>query len=164
MELHRGGNRLVKGFDEAVDLEEDFVFPLLNISGVGNGRLFSARMNMIILQSKVGQDIHPIKSGAPKTWIYLQKHVTRLDGHKNTVYQNQLRFSVFGIGDYTFTDWKIAISRFYKRVKFYVIGPMDGRPVVFGDTVYFLNMNSREDAELTVELSIPRLSKIFSSQ
>ena len=41
MELHRGGNRLVKGFDEAVDLEEDFVFPLLNISGVGNGRACS---------------------------------------------------------------------------------------------------------------------------
>ncbi len=109
MELHRGGNRLVKGFDETVDLEEDFVFSLLKIFDVGKGCLFSARMNMIILQSKVGQDTHPIKSDAPKTWVYLQKHSTRLDGRKNTVYQNQSGFSVFDIGDYTFTDWRITI-------------------------------------------------------
>ena len=161
MELHRDGHRLVNGFDEAVDLEEDFVFPLLKSSDVGNGRLFSARMNMIVPQSKVGQDTRPIKSCAPKTWAYLQKHATRLDGRKSTVYQGQPRFSVFGIGDYTFTDWKIAISGFYKRIKFCVVGPMDGKPVVFDDTVYFLNMNSREEAEFIAELFNSEMAKTF---
>ncbi len=58
------------------------------------------------------------------------------------------RFSVFGVGDYTFAPYKVAISGFYKRLQFAVVGGHQGKPVVFDDTVNFLACQSKREAEL----------------
>jgi len=55
-------------------------------------------------------------------------------------------------GKYTFASWKVAISGFYKRLHFQVIGPLDGKPVVLDDTNYFLPCESEEHACLIAEM------------
>ena len=62
------------------------------------------------------------------------------------------KFSVFGVGPYSFAPWKVAISGFYKRFDFRVVSPVDERPVVLDDTSYFLPCKSQEDAETLVAL------------
>jgi len=42
------------------------------------------------------------------------------------IYCGKPRFFIFGVGDYTFTPWKVAVSSFYKIPHFIKVGPMDG--------------------------------------
>ena len=62
------------------------------------------------------------------------------------------RFSVFGIGEYSFAQWKVAISGFYKSLDFRVVAPCEGRPVVLDDTCYFLPFRSEKEAVTVAEL------------
>ena len=74
-----------------------------------------------------------------------------LDGRASSIYRNRPRYCIFGVGDYSFSSWQVAISGFYKSLRFVSVGPIDDRPVVFDDTVYFLPCSSREEAHLVAD-------------
>jgi hypothetical protein len=93
---------------------------------------------VLVPQQRVGQETDSIASRAAKTWRYLQRHAARLDRRASRIYRQQPRFSIFGVGDYTFAPWKVAVSGFYKTPQFVAVGPLGGRPVVCDDTCYFL--------------------------
>ena len=93
-----------------------------------------------------------IKREAPRTWDYLQSHADRLDARASSIYRNRPRFSVFGVGPYSFAPWKVAISGFYKRLDFRCVGPVEDKPVVLDDTCYFLPCRTEHDARLLAEL------------
>ena len=107
---------------------------------------------MIVTQKKIGEDTSIIKEEAPLTWKYLIKHPEKLDKRKSSIYKGKPRFSVFGVGDYTFKPWKIAISGFYKSLEFHLIPPFHEKPVVFDDTCYFLSTNEEKEAILLLNL------------
>ncbi len=64
---------------------------------------------------------------------------------------------MFGVGDYAFAPWKVAISGFYKDLQFTVVGPHAGKPVVLDDTCYFVPCRSEEEARYVASLlnSVP---------
>ncbi|CAG0903850.1 unnamed protein product [Cyprideis torosa] len=125
--------------------------PWVTSADIGNGRVKETRLKAIVTQKKVGQPTDYIREEAPLTWAYLEKHGEALDSRGSSIYRNKARFSVFGVGDYTFTDWKVAISGFYKKLNFQVVAPIDGRPVVFDDTVYCLSAKSEAEARFLAE-------------
>ena len=133
------------GLDEIVDIEDTIVLPFLKSSDIGNGRVH-CRGVMIVTQKLVGEDTSNIRVRAPRTWVYLQRHAGLLDKRGSVIYKNKPAFSIFGVGPYTFAPWKVAISGFYKKLKFVKIGPLNGRPVVFDDTIYFLPCWSEGEA------------------
>jgi hypothetical protein len=45
---------------------------------------------------------------------------------------------MFGVGPYSFSPCKVAISGMYKKAIFRAIGHIDGRPVMLDDTCYFV--------------------------
>lgn len=55
---------------------------------------------------------------------------------------------MFGIGDYSFAPYKVAISGLHKEPKFRAIGPVLGRPVMLDDTCYFVPAGSATEASL----------------
>ena len=61
-----------------------------------------------------------------------------LDGRGSSIYRSCPPFSIFGIGEYSFAPWKVAISGFYKRLSFVAVAPLDGKPAMLDDTCYFL--------------------------
>ena len=63
-----------------------------------------------------------------------------------------LNFSIFGIGDYSFKPYKIAISGLYKSFHFCLVKPQDGKPVMLDDTCYFIGFNTFEQAEFVWRL------------
>ena len=152
MELRKVDLCLKNGYGERVDIEDLCVFPLLKSSDLGNSRVTDTRMKVIITQKKVSQQTDYIITQAPKTWKYLSDHADTLNGRKSSIYKNKPKFSIFGVGDYSFTNWKVAISGFYKRLNFQVVGPIDGKPVIFDDTVYFLNAKTEEEANFLADL------------
>jgi hypothetical protein len=163
MEFHRSGDTLVNGYGELVDIESDYVFPLLKSSDLGNGRTY-LRKSVLVTQSHTGDDTLEIKRKAPKTWNYLVTHGEDLDNRKSSIYTNRPRFSVFGIGPYSFSPWKIAISGLYKKLSFVVVPPYEGRPVMVDDTCYSIACQSEEEASLLVELlTSPMANKFLQS-
>jgi hypothetical protein len=133
------------GLGETVALEDVILFPMLKSSDIGNGRIHCRRV-MVVTQHRVGEDTGYIRTKAPETWNYLKRHAALLHKRGSVIYKNKPAFSVFGVGPYTFAPWKIAISGFYKKLYFARVGPVNGRPVVFDDTIYFLPCWSEEEA------------------
>jgi hypothetical protein len=85
---------------------------------------------------------------APKVWEYLTRHARLLDARSSSVYRHRPPFSIFGVGTYSFSEWKVAISGFYKRLDFRIIGPYEQKAVVLDDTCYFVPCHSQQEAEL----------------
>ncbi|MBN2898324.1 MAG: N-6 DNA methylase [Clostridia bacterium] len=163
MELEEVGGNYINGYGEKVDIEETYIYPLLKSSDLGNGRVNSYRKVAIVTQKNVGEDTSEIERIAPKTWEYLIRHEEYLDKRKSTIYKGKPRFSIFGIGQYSFSDWKIAISGLYKNLKFNIIPPMNGKPVVFDDTVNLIPMSNKEEAEFIYKLLVALPSTEFLS-
>lgn len=160
MEFTRDGGNLTNGLGESVDIEEDYVFPLLKSSDLGNGRT-SIRKAVLVTQRHTGDDTSEIRQRAPKTWRYLTRHAEALDDRKSSIYGNRPRFSVFGIGPYSFAPWKIAISGLYKSISFVVVPPSEDRPVMVDDTCYFIPCQSQGEAELLSEMLASPAAKEF---
>jgi len=145
MELTQDGNKLINGLGEEVDIEPDLLFPLMKGSDVGSKKEWRSKY-VLVTQSFVGEDTSYIKDKYPKTWCYLIQHSDKLDARGSVIYKKNPRFSIFGVGDYTFRPWKIAICGLYKSLTFRLIGPIEGKPAVFDDTVYFISFDSQEEA------------------
>jgi hypothetical protein len=152
MELTRNPGGLMNGHGEIVAVEPYYLYPMLKGSSVANGHKKRASKYMLVTQTQTAESTHLIRTAAPKTWTYLTTHADELDGRGSSIYRKRPRFCVFGIGEYTFSPWKVAICGLYKRLEFSVIGPRDGKPVVVDDTVYFLSCQSREEADLLAGL------------
>ena len=147
MELHRADDFLTNGFGDRVSIEPERVFPLLKSSDIAAGRTCPRRV-VLVTQSAIGDDTSQIERTAPKTWRYLLKHAANLDNRKSSIYRGRPRFSIFGIGPYSFAPWKVAISGLYKKLQFTVVGPFEGKPVMLDDTCYFIGCGTKSEALL----------------
>lgn len=142
-------------------LEGTHLYPMLKSSDIATiSRPVPSRW-MLVTQQKVGEETRTIQLTAPSTWRYLQKYSVLLDKRKSSIYRNQPRFAIFGVGDYSFSPWKVAISGLYKQLHFAVIAPFMGKPVVLDDTCYFLACQCREEAELIAELLNSEVARQF---
>ncbi|OHA40965.1 MAG: hypothetical protein A3H68_02845 [Candidatus Taylorbacteria bacterium RIFCSPLOWO2_02_FULL_46_40] len=146
MELHRvGENRYQNGLGEEIELEEEYIYPLVKSSDLFNEREPSRWV--IVTQKKVGDDTSAIEKIAPKTWAYLKSHQDDLAKRTSGIYKNRPPFSIFGIGNYSFSPWKVAISGLYKEPRFRMLGTYLGKPIVADDTVNFVSFGSAADAK-----------------
>lgn len=156
------GNTFVNGLNETVELESNYLYPLAKSSDLANGN--KPRKWVIVTQNKVGQDTSDIKNRAPKTWKYLIKHKQLFDNRKSSIYKNKPPFSIFGVGDYTFKPYKVAISGLYKQLKFKMLKKYEGKPIMLDDTSYFLSFETERDAERIYNiLNLPKANIFYNS-
>ena len=151
MEFTRTERGLENGLGELVELEPDYLYPLLKGSDIGSAKAWRGKY-VLATQRRVGEATAGIREAAPLTWAYLERHGAQLDARGSTIYAKNPRFSIFGIGDYAFQPWKIAICGLYKRLRFRLVGPIDGRQVMFDDTVYYLSFDTEEEAVATLAM------------
>lgn len=152
MELTPSDRKYLNGLGELVDLEDNYVYPLLKSSDIGNGEIRYGRKYMLVTQKFIGDDTSLIKENAPTTASYLEAHSEMLSKRGSSIYRHQPPFSIFGVGDYSFSRWKIAISGFYKKLSFKLIEPYKKKPVVLDDTTYFLPCRSEAEARFITHL------------
>lgn len=146
MELTRQGEHYVNGLGEIVDVEDTYLYPLLKGSSIGSDRGFLGKY-VFVTQTRTGEDTAEIERVAPKTWAYFERHAGVLDARGSSIYTRGPRFSIFGIGDYAFRPWRVAICGLYKRLGFRLVGPMGNKPIMFDDTVYFVSFDAQAEAE-----------------
>ena len=138
-------------------LEDDYMYPLLKCSDVYQGRHEPTRC-VVVPQTKLGEDTTPLQAAAPNLWTYLERHSEVLDNRRSSIYLNQPRFSVFGIGSYTFAPYKIAISGLHKAARFAFLGPHHGKPVLVDDASYIVGFSDVQDAAMCYALLTSRLA------
>jgi len=134
------------GFDETVDIEDALVFPLLKSSDLKKPIIETTRKFVLVPQNFIGQETEYLQKDFPKTAAYLNKHRELFERRKFSIYRGKPPFSIFGIGDYSFKPYKIAISGLYKQTLFSLIPPHNGKPVMLDDTCYLLGFDSPEEA------------------
>lgn len=163
MEFQKVGEGYVNGLGESVEIESTYLYPLLKGSDVANNRIDKTNRYVLVTQKIVGEPTSPIKKLAPKTWAYLENHAKYLDERKSRIYQDNPRFSIFGVGSYTFTPYKIAICGLYKKLDFRLVPQIEGKPAVFDDTVYFLSFNTEQEANKIFNVLSSSLARDFYS-
>ncbi len=146
MELDKVNGHYVNGLNEEIKLEDGLVYGILKSSDLKNTVISQTRKFTIVTQKKVGQETKYIKSEYPKIYKYLTSHQSSFDARKSSIYNNKPLFSIFGIGDYSFKPFKVAISGLYKTFHFTLILPQDNKPVMLDDTCYLIGFDKIEFA------------------
>ena len=152
MELRDVNGEYQNGLGETVSLESDYLYPMLKSSDIANSPEPSPSRLMIVPQSFIGEDTAQVRERAPKTWEYLESHADYLERRASSIYRNRPPFSVFGVGEYSFASWKVAISGFYKALRFRVVGRSGEKPIVLDDTCYFIACETREEAACIADM------------
>ena len=146
MELDKLNGHYVNGLGEEAILEDGLVYGLLKSSDLKNTVIKQTRKFTIVTQKKIGQETNYIKSDYPFTYQYLTHHLTNFEARKSSIYNNKPSFSIFGIGDYSFKPYKVAISGLYKTFHFTLVLPQDNKPVMLDDTCYLIGFDKIEYA------------------
>jgi len=149
MELVHNGNKFVNGNKEVIDIENDYVFPLIKSSMFKQAIINNSDKYVIVTQTKIKGDTQPIKNIAPKTWQYLYRHLDDFEKRKSTIYKNSPLFSMFGIGDYTFSKYKVGISGFYKN-PFFALLNGSSKSIMTDDTSYFIPFDNYDTAYIAM--------------
>ncbi|MFQ5423245.1 MAG: SAM-dependent DNA methyltransferase [Phycisphaerae bacterium] len=158
-ELSRQQGALINGLGEHVSIETDVVFPLLKSSDIVHGR--EPRRFLLIPQRSMEESPLDLERRAPLARRYLVSHSDILNKRGSSIYTKRPPFSIFGIGPYSLTAWKVAISGLYKELRFSKVGPYDGRPIVFDDTCYLFPCDSEEECDVLYKLVTSSLATEF---
>lgn len=148
MELEKVNGHFINALGEDFILENDLIYGLLKSSDLKVNETNKYRKLTIITQKKIGQDTKYIKIKYPLTYKYLRMHKKYFDKRKSTIYKDKPDFSIFGIGNYSFEKYKIAISGLYKTTHFTLVDTKDSKPIMLDDTCYFIGFESIEMAQI----------------
>ena len=148
MEFERINGHYINGFGEEFNLEKKLVFGLLKSSDLKADKTNTFRKLTIITQKKIGQETKYIKDSLPLTYQYLSSQKAFFDKRKSSIYNDKPDFSIFGIGDYSFAKYKIAISGLYKSTHFTFVSPKDSKTIMLDDTCYFIGFDNIKIAQI----------------
>lgn len=134
-----------------MQIEEDLIYPLLKSSDINNYRGNQIRKFVIVPQRRVGDDTAGLKYSHPLAFSYLSKYENVFSNRKSSIYKGKDKFSIFGIGDYSFKPYKIVVSSLYKSIKFILVSQANGKPIMVDDTCYQLDFDSLEEAKCILD-------------
>jgi len=146
MELDFGNNRYVNGFKRELYLEEEPIYGLVKSSDLNLLVIKKPRKYVIITQKRIGEDTAYLSDQFPNLYQYLKENLDHFEQRRSSIYKDKPPFSIFGIGDYSFKPYKVAISGLYKRSRFSLILPENNKPLMLDDTCYFLGFDDISDA------------------
>ena len=137
---------------QTVNVESEYVYPLLKGSDLGGKSKIKPKRAVIVPQRKIGEDTAQLTYKAPLLWAYLNANRGMFEQRKSSIYDKQPDFAFFGIGEYSFAPFKVAISGFHKTPIFRVVISIEDKAVMLDDTCYFLPCNSYTQALLIASL------------
>ena len=144
MELVMHDDHYMNGHGEIVEIEDAFVYPLVKSSDIKKCYITDAKRRVIVTQKRVREETLCIKQIAPLTWDYLDRNKAAFQRRKSSIYKGAPEYSIFGVGNYSFSNYKVGISGFYKIPFFSMLH--NSKPIMMDDTCYFLSFNSFDDA------------------
>lgn len=152
MELTLKNGMLLNGQMETVHIEDDIVFPLIKSSMFKEPVIHSFTKFVIVTQKKAREETVHLEKEVPKTWEYLNDNIELFENRKSSIYRGAPAFSMFGVGDYSYSKYKVGVSGFYKQPLFSVLYSDDEKPVMTDDTSYFICFDNYDMAYVAMLL------------
>ncbi len=152
MELESCNGHFKNGLNRKLEIEPDLVYGLLKSADLKEREAGSYRKRTIITQRKIGQETSYIKRDYPLTYRYLKSNKHYFDKRKSIIYKGKPEFSIFGVGDYSFMPYKVAISGLYKSTHFTLVRPENDKPIMLDDTCYFIGFADLKQAQIALYL------------
>lgn len=152
MELTMYNGMLQNGRKESVQIEDDIVFPLIKSSMFKAPIIHTFSKYVIVTQRKAREETEHLEQEVPKTWGYLNENKEFFENRKSSIYRGAPPFSMFGVGNYSYSKYKVGVSGFYKKPLFSVLYSNDNKPVMTDDTSYFICFDSYDMAYVAMLL------------
>ena len=148
-------------YGELVDVEDEYLYPFVKSSDLNKSDPTISNRWIIVPQKRLHDDTSLLSVKAPKLWAYFSKHRAAFQKRKSSMYRNKPEFTYFGLGDYTFSNYKLAISGLYKEPRFRELGKHCGKPIIPDDTCYFIPCASMKEASELAEILNGSEAKAF---
>lgn len=152
LELEMEKDKFVNGFNEELSLEDDLIYGLVKSSDIQLPLIACPRKFTILTQKKVGEDTGYLAGNFPKIYGYLSENIRFFSMRKSSIYKGKPLFSIFGIGEYSFKPYKVAISGLYKKASFSLVMPFRNKPMMLDDTCYFIGFDDISEALITLAI------------
>lgn len=152
MELTLRNGMLQNGQKKTVQIEDDIVFPLIKSSMFKTPIIHSFTKYVIVTQKKAREETGHLEQELPKTWDYLNDNIELFESRKSSIYRGAPPFSMFGVGDYSYSKYKVGVSGFYKQPLFSVLYSDNEKPVMTDDTCYFICFDNYDMAYVAMLL------------
>lgn len=140
----RADGRLVNGYGELVDIEEESLYPFWKGADLaierGPSRLFP------LYQETLAGPVRGLETRWPKLAEYLKQHRLAFAARRSRIYQGKGPYALFGVGKYLLAPYKVAVSGLHRRPRFCLLRPLDGRPSLIDDTSYLLPFTTEREA------------------
>jgi hypothetical protein len=127
-----------------------FIYPLLKSSNIKSFKIIKMRKYVLVTQKYINEQTSTIKYIDPDVWNYLENHKSYFHLRRSIIYKISPEYSIFGVGDYSFSKYKVGISVFYKKPIFTLI--LGKYPIMMDDTCYFLSFDNLYYAIITLSL------------
>ncbi|MFC6825309.1 type I restriction endonuclease subunit M [Halopelagius fulvigenes] len=136
---------------ESRNLEPDHVYPYLKSKHVVKYGLFGYDLHLVPQRRAGEENESAVREGTPNTYAYLNDHRERLDDRGSSWFDDGPFYGLFGLGPYTWADYKVVWCRLGFKPHFAVVStvedPMLGeKPVVPGDHCMFVATDDGAEA------------------
>ncbi len=143
LELCESAGRLLNRHGEVVEIEPEVLYQLYKSSDIYHHR--KSRFVVPVYQRDLQDSLGDLEEKYPKLYAYLKRHEAEFRARKSSIYKKRHPFSMFGVGAYTHSIYKVAIGALYPDPVFRLLEPSP-RPAVLDDTGYMLATNDRDEA------------------
>lgn len=137
---------------EVVDVEPEWVYPLIKGSMLFKGEVADVPLRTILTQRSLADDTSELAACAPRLWSYLEGNAEVFDRRKSRIYRGRSRYAMFGVGLYSFSEYKPAVSGLHKVARVRLAPPTASRPAMLDDTCYFAESDGPAHAAVLTAL------------
>jgi hypothetical protein len=143
--------------EEVGDLEPDLIYPYLKSRHVVKYGLFGHELRLVPLRKANEDNERELKGRYPETYRYLESHREALENRSSSWLKKGPFYNVFGLGEYTWRDYKVVWCRLGFKPHFAVVSTVEDedvgeKPVVPGDHFMFVGTDSEAEAHFLCAL------------
>jgi adenine-specific DNA-methyltransferase len=133
------------------ELEHDHIYPYLRSKHVVKYGLFGHDRHLVPLDSANQDNEEELQTNCPRTYDYLESNRERLDNRSSSWLDGGAFYNVFGLGEYTWSEYKVVWCRLGFKPHFAVVSTVDDeilgeKTVVPGDHCMFISTDNRYEA------------------
>jgi len=132
-------------------IEHDHVYPYLRSKHVVKYGLFGHDLQLVPMRTAGEDNEAELRSASPETYAYLNAHRAQLEERSSTWLDGGPFYNLFGLGPYTWSDYKVVWCRLGFKPHFAVVSTVDDpdlgeKPVVPGDHFMFIPTDDEREA------------------
>jgi len=136
---------------QLAELEHDHVYPYIKSKNVVKYGLFGHELHLVPIKKANEDSETEMQNNCPKVYQYLESHRQALEDRSSTWLDKGTFYNVFGLGEYTWSDYKVVWCRLGFKPHFAVVSTVDDedlgeKTVIPGDHFMFISTDDRYEA------------------